>query len=298
MFVTGVVVPTLTPFDGADRIDIGGIEALADFLISAGVHALFPGGTTGEGPLLTMSERFALAEATIRSAAGRVPVIIHTGAVTTTETVELTRHAQTAGATAAAVISPYFYRHSDEALFSHFQTVAAAAPDFPLYLYDNPAVTGNRLSLDVICRLIEACPNIIGLKDSSGDLKTLFTLSTRYPGSFNCLTGSDGTVLPALASGLDGCVSGNANVVPELVIALYNAARSGHLDEARHLQAQLDAVRQILRDGGDLALFKGILSRRGIQTGGVRPPLGQVSWERVDHCWLALLDMGLAFLSG
>lgn len=130
--IKGVIVPPITPFDGRGQISIGSIERLVDFLVERGIHGLFPGGTTGEGPLLTIPERRTLAEAFVEAANGRIPVIVHTGAINIVDTLELTRHAKAVGAQAAAIIPPYFYRHSDEALLRHFERIATEVPDFPI----------------------------------------------------------------------------------------------------------------------------------------------------------------------
>ena len=150
--ITGVIVPPITPFDGRGQIDTAAIRRLVDFLITRGIHGLFPGGTTGEGPLLTISERRQLAEAFVEAADGRVPVIVHTGTITTESTLELTQHAQTIGAQAAAIIPPYFYRHKDDVLLRHFERVATQVPEFPVYLYNNPATAGNNISLELVTR--------------------------------------------------------------------------------------------------------------------------------------------------
>ncbi|GAB4534884.1 MAG: 4-hydroxy-tetrahydrodipicolinate synthase [Anaerolineae bacterium] len=294
--VKGVIVPPLTPFDERGEIDTSAIKRLVDFLIERGIHGLFPGGTTGEGPLLDMSERRRLTEAFVQAADGRVPVIAHTGAITTRATLELTRHAQLSGAQAAAIIPPYFYHHSDEALLQHFELIAAHTPDFPIYLYNNPSVAGNNLSLELVTRLVERCPNIVGIKDSSGSLETLFAISALRNGRFNTASGNDGQILMGMAMGLDACVSGNANVVPELVVALYHATVAGNLELARELQRKVDAVRQLLGDGADLSLFKGILAQRGLAIGTVRAPLLQAPEAVITQRWHALNALGLSLI--
>jgi dihydrodipicolinate synthase/N-acetylneuraminate lyase len=282
--ITGVIVPLLTPFRD-DALDRDALAGLIDFLIEREVAGLFPLGTTGEGPLMTIGERQQVAEWAVACAAGRVPVIIHTGSIGTAETFALTRHARDAGADAAAVIPPYFYKLPDQAIFDHFAAVAGAVPDFPIYLYNNPGVTPNILSTGLVVRLADAFPNIVGLKDSSGSLATLFASRDLNGGTFNAASGSDSIVLAGQAIGLDACVSGNANVVPELVVATLDTARRGDLAAARVFQACLDEVRRILGDGSDLSLFKAMCARRGIPVGDVRAPLRKASAEKIDACW-------------
>lgn len=283
--IQGVVVPIVTPFKPDGTLKVEALPALVDFLIECGVAGLFVGGSTGEGPLLTSEERKALCEATVAAVAGRCSVIAQTGAPTTAESIELTVHAHNAGADAAALIAPYYYTHSVKALFRHFAAVAEACEDLPLYLYNFPAVSNNWLRVELAQQLTECFPNIVGIKDSSGALENLIACTRVRNGQFNTFVGSDGLILAALAAGVDGTVSGNANVVPEIVVALHRAVASGHLEEARRWQAQLDAARALMGDGGNLALYKALLARRGVEVGSVRAPLLPVEEEAVERCW-------------
>ena len=291
--VTGIIVPPVTPFDDNGDIDVGATRELISYLISSGVHGIFPGGTTGEGPLLTLAERRLLAEIVVDETAGQIPVIIHTGAITTAETLELTFHARDIGAQAGAIIPPYYFNHTDEELKGHFQTIANEVPQFPIYLYNNPGVAANPLSVELVTDLVQSCPNIIGMKDSSGSLDLLAGLSAEFNGRFNAISGSDGLMLASLAMGFDACVSGNANIVPELAVALYNAVTANNLEEARLLQQKLNAVRRLLGDGADISLFKGILTRRGIKAGAVRAPLLQAPDSEIAQYWFKLNTLGL-----
>lgn len=288
--IIGVIVPLLTALKD-DALDFDGYAALIDFVIDRGVAGLFPLGTTGEGPLMTNDERRQIAEWTVKCAAGRVPVIIHSGTISTNETIALTRHARDVGASAAAIIPPYFYRLSDAALYDHFAAVAKAVPDFPLYLYNNPGVTPNIISVDLVIRLAETFPNYVGLKDSSGALGALFASRSLQNDAFNAASGSDSLVLASQAIGADACISGNANFVPELVVGTFDAARRGDLDAARKLQALLDEVRFLLGDGSDLSLFKAMCAQRGVSIGDVRAPLRKASAEKISACWERLVEL-------
>lgn len=292
--VKGVIVPLLTPFDDAGELAPDSLTGLVDYLIGRGVQGLFPLGTTGEGPLLSLHERQQVAEIVVSATRGRVPVIIHTGAINTRDTIALTRHARDAGADAAAVIPPFYFLYGEAAIEKHFAAVAQAVPDFPIYLYDNPpVVNGNHITSEMVHRLAQDYSNIVGLKDSSGALTKLFAARELHNGQFNTAIGPDGLILAGLAMGLDACVSGNANVVPELVVALYDAAAAGDLRRAQNLQTQLDAVRRILLDGRELSLYKAMVTRRGIPMGMARDPLPSVTSDRVSECWDALQALGL-----
>ncbi len=297
IYLKGVIIPMVTPFDAQGRLDEAATRQLTNYLIERGVHGLFPAGSTGEGPLLTADERRQLAEIVVQETAGRVPVIIHTGALTQAETIALTQHAQSIGAQGVAIVTPFYFRLKDEALLRFYEQVAASVPDFPIFLYNIPQLTGNNISAELVARLVERCPNIVGMKDSSGSLATLAASLPLRGGKFSAAIGADGLFLAAVAMGIGASVSGNANVVPELFVALYDAAASGDLVRARALQRQIDVVRRILEDGGDLSLFKGMLAKRGIPVGKVRPPLFQTSDAVIEQRWQELSALHLNLLA-
>jgi 4-hydroxy-tetrahydrodipicolinate synthase len=284
----GIIVPLVTPFDNRGEIDLAATRDLVQFLIERGVHGLFPGGTTGEWTLLTLKERHKLAEVVVDAADGRVPVLVHTGTLTTRDTLTLTRHARSIGAQAAAIVTPFYLHLTDEALAGYFEQIANDVPEYPIYLYNIPQLTGRNISLSLIRRLVENCPNIVGMKDSSGSLSTLVASAPLRDGDFNTAIGADGLTLAGVAVGIDAFISGNANVVPELIVALYEAASSGDLILARELQRQLDTVRQLLGDGSNYSLFKGILAQRGIAVGQVRAPLLQSPEAIIQERWREL----------
>lgn len=293
--VRGVIVPMVTLYDDRGQVDHRGMRHLVDFLIARGIGGLFPCGTTGEGPLLSTRERMAIAETVIDAARGRVPVIVHTGAITTEDARLLTRHAHDVGADGAAIFAPYYYTYSEDALYRHFMAVAEEVPDFPLYLYNIPSLTGNLIPVTLVRRLMADCPHLVGVKDSSGSLDyfmRLMELEEERP--FVVANGSDAHILAAVALGCRACVSGNANVVPDLVVHLFVTAEQGDLPAARRLQRQLNQVRHLLEDGTNLSLFKGILRMRDLGvTAHVRPPLPHVPPDLVRERWQALQDIGV-----
>lgn len=291
--IRGVIVPMFTPFTADGALDVDAIGPLVDFLIERGIAGLFPLGTNGEGPLLTTEERQIAAKKVVEATRGRVPVILHTGAITTSETVTLSRHAQEIGADGVAIIPPYFFKLTDEALFDHVAKVAQAVPDLPVYLYNNPGVTPNILSTEMVFRLAESFANITGLKDSAPSLATLYASRHLRGGSFNTASGPDGMIFASQAIGIDACVAGHANFVPELVVSLQAAAQAGDLVRARELQDKLDNVRRIMADGSDLSLFKAMCTKRGVPIGDVRPPLRPTAREKIETAWEGLLSAGV-----
>ena len=256
----GVIVPMLTPLtpDGS-MLAVDAIPPLVEFLIGGGVHALFLAGTTSEGPLLSVIERRELLERTLEAVHGRLPVVLHVGAAATRDAVELAAFAADAGASAIAAVTPYYYAYDRDELAAYFRDIAAAAPKLPMYLYSIPARTAHHIGTDLARELAEV-PNIVGIKDSTGDMQRLLAY-LEVPG-WTVLSGSDVLAGAALAAGSHGIVSGLAGVAPEPFVALWNAHRDG--DAARMLGAYRTVLRvaAALRHGSQLALLKALASER------------------------------------
>jgi dihydrodipicolinate synthase/N-acetylneuraminate lyase len=269
----------VTPFDDGDQIDHDAARQVVAFLLARGIDCLMVGGTTGEGMLLRVEERKALLATVVETVAGQAPVIAHTGCINTADTIELTRHAVKAGATAASVIAPYFYTLDDASLFNHYLAAAKAAPGFPVFVYAFPGNAKNDVSPALLERLIEAAPNIVGCKSSNPDL-VRFQGYVRAGGKgFLPLNGVDGLMLPALALGSKAQVSGNSNVCPEAFCELYAAFQAGDVARARAAQARVNCIRAVLHDGITPAFFKLGLKLRGVQAGRVRAPMRELTGE-------------------
>jgi 4-hydroxy-tetrahydrodipicolinate synthase len=292
--IKGVITPTVTPFDDTGAVNADAIQPLVEYLIGHGIKGIYPLGTTGEGALLSIEERKLVAEATVKAVDGAVPVIIHTGAITTRDTLELAQHARDIGADATALITPYYFQYTDEELEQHFSTIADALPDFPIYLYKFPGVTGNTISLELVTRLANKHENIIGLKDSSGDLQTLFNTNHLHDGQFNTAMGPDELIVAGLSMGIDASVSGHSNLVPEVVVSLYNETVAGNLEEAQRHQHTLNAVRNILQSGTWLSVVKGLMNQRGLSVGGVRRPLLTTSDNVIQACVKKFDELGVS----
>lgn len=293
MCLKGVVVPLLTPFDEQGRVDEQALERLVEFLIEAGVHSLNPCGTTGEGLLLDMTERRRVAERTVSAARGRIPVLVQTGAPTTEATIALTRHAREIGAAAANIVSPFYYRYDEAALVQHYVAVADSVPELPIYLYNIPQLTGNALTVTIVTEIARRCPNVIGLKDSSGSLLQIIDMVAVSNNHFQVAIGADGLILSGLSAGVQAAISGNANVFPEVFVNLFKQFWSGDWAGAQAEQARIQHIRRILKDGQDLSLFKAVLAWRGIPVGGVRAPLLNAPRQLVEHCLEELAALGL-----
>lgn len=197
----GVICPMLTAFDDQGRLDERGIRSLADFLLAHGVDALFPGGTNGEGMLLSLEERKRLCEIVVGHAGKRAPVIIHTGCISTADTIELTRHARDTGAAAAAMIVPYYFTFDEASVRQHFLAVAMATPDFPLFIYCFPGAAKNDASPALLASLHAQAPNIIGAKVTNPDIGRFQDYMAQCGDNMVIFNGVDALALPALSVG-------------------------------------------------------------------------------------------------
>jgi dihydrodipicolinate synthase/N-acetylneuraminate lyase len=269
----GVIPAMVTPLkDEGKSLDVDALKEYCAFLADRKVDGVFCGGTTGEGPLLSMDERRKLAEVTVSQLEGKVSVIVQTGCIRTDQTLELTKHACDIGAKAVGVVLPYYYTYGDDMLYAYFSEIAESVPDFPLFLYNIPGCTTNDVSLELFKRLLGGIKSIVGIKNSTDDI--FQTSAFIHTAGKRCaiFNGNDGLLLPALSIGAAGLVSGNASAFPEPFVELFHAFEDGDLVKARDLQRFIDKLRMILASGRDNASFKRALQFRGIPAGGVRKP--------------------------
>jgi 4-hydroxy-tetrahydrodipicolinate synthase len=237
----GLMPAMVTPFDERGEVDLVAAKAVVERFIEAGVDGISPLGSTGEFSHLTGEERKRFAEEVVRIVAGRVPLVVGVGAAGTKEMVELARHAESAGADAVLVVSPFYWKVGEEALFKHFATVAESV-DVPVVIYNLPMLTGIDLSPSLIARIAEECPSVVGLKDTVTEYShTVGALreAKRVRPDFSVLSGWEDLILPSLLAGADGSICAFANVAPELFIGLVRAAQDGDLARAAELHRRV-----------------------------------------------------------
>jgi 4-hydroxy-tetrahydrodipicolinate synthase len=292
--LSGVVPALLTPFgQGGQGIDEDAFVALVEFVINAGVHGLYVAGTTGEAPLMSLSERKTLASLAVKAAKGRVKVAIQTGCVSTRDTLELTAHAAEIGADAAGIVTPYYYPFDEESLRNHYSQVAAAVGGFPLYLYNIPSRTGNDISPRLVKELANEQGNIVGIKDSSKDLERFMHYVAELSPGISVVMGTDSFILPAFLLGGRAAISAVGNLFPELVVKLYECCRVGDWKEAVKLQYRVHRIKEVLKGTAGLAVYKAALALRGIPSGQARAPQGEVSKEEMIRLEIRLRQEGL-----
>jgi len=263
----GVLPALITPFtDDGSAIDTGALTALVDRVINAGVGGLVPGGSTGEFTTLTNGERRLLVEVTVEAAAGRVAVVAGTGALSTRETVELSVHAEQAGAAAVMVVPPFYDALSWRELVAHYTAVADAI-DVPIMYYNLPSATGVKLTAAQLSEL-----PISSLKDTGGDFAAATELiQTDGP---TLLNGWDTLTFAALAAGVSAVVWGTASIIPEQCVELHRLLIDDlDLSAARELWSRLWPLCQFLEAQSYPAAVKAGCRLMGDTTGPVRAPL-------------------------
>jgi 4-hydroxy-tetrahydrodipicolinate synthase len=279
----GVFPALITPFrDGA--VDEAAFVALIERQIAAGVHGLVPAGTTGESPTLSHDEHGRVVELCVETAGGRVPVIAGAGSNSTAESIDLTRRAKAVGADAALISTGYYNRPSQDGLYRHFAAIDAAV-DFPVVVYNVPSRTIVDISNETIERLA-MLPNIIGVKDATGDVARVGFQRLTCGDDWVLLSGDDSTALGYIAHGGHGCISVTANVAPEACVAFFKACIAGELETARALQDRLVRLHKALFLDASPAPTKFALARLGLCSDEVRLPIAPCA----DDVKPAILD--------
>jgi dihydrodipicolinate synthase/N-acetylneuraminate lyase len=267
-----VIVALLTPFDESGDLDETALEAHVDHLVAAGVDALMPCGTTGEGPVLSDREVAEVARATCEAASGRVPVLAHVGRPGTGPTLAIARRAVEHGAQAVAAVVPYYYAADGDQIRAHYAALVEGLEGTPVYGYTIPERTHNELEPGLLGALIG--DGLAGLKDSTKSIERHreYAAAARDAGRpFNLFVGTGSLVLEAVEAGAAGTVLAVANSHPELCVGLVRACREGRRDDAERLQAELaEAEREIQRDGGAIPGLKRRVAERLRERGGAR----------------------------
>ncbi len=266
----GVFTALVTPFrDGA--VDEAAFVALVERQIAAGVHGLVPVGTTGETATLSHDEHRKVVSLCVETARGRVPVIAGAGSNSTAEAIELAGHAKAAGAQAALVVTPYYNRPSQEGLFAHYTAVAKAV-DLPVVVYNVPSRTGVDIADATLARLA-VLPNIVGVKDATGDMARASQQRRLRGGDWILLSGDDPSALGYMAHGGHGCISVTSNVAPGPCAAFYDACMSGDWTGALVLQDRLIDLHKALFLDASPAPTKFALAHLGLVTEECRLPI-------------------------
>lgn len=272
----GVIAPMLTPFKENRDLNIDALKMLADWLIGQGVHGLFPVSTVGEAAKLGVEEKKTIIKSVVDIANGRVPVIAGTGFPDEKRTIELTKYAQDVGADAAIIVEPYYQKPPVEALYEYYESINDSMRDFPIVLYNIPSFAGYELTPELVAKCA-ALENVVGIKDSSGDIVKFNSMLHLAGDRIAVLQGVDALFFPSLAIGSPGGMMGGANVAAKMEVDMYNAFGKGDFEEARKIHARLLPLWLALSEFGTFPVsFKEATTMMGIPMGPARKPTEQL----------------------
>ncbi len=272
----GSIPAVITPFDG-NEVDYDSLFKVLNHLIQNGSHGLVPCGTTGESPTLSHDEHKKIIEETIRISDKRVPVIAGTGSNNTLEAIEYTKHAESSGADAALVVTPYYNKPTQSGLYEHFKKIAEKT-NIPIIIYNIPGRSIVDMTIETMIELSKI-ENIIGVKDATNDLFRPLLTRKKMQNKFCYLSGEDGTALAYLAQGGDGCISVTANVAPKLCSEMHTAWKNGNITKAQDINLKLSSLHEALFIESSPGPVKYAASLLGLCNESTRLPLSEIKHE-------------------
>ncbi|MHA1963096.1 MAG: 4-hydroxy-tetrahydrodipicolinate synthase [Candidatus Thorarchaeota archaeon] len=290
----GILPALVTPFTRDGDINEDGYKQVIDYTIEKGATGVVTLGTTGEFSYLRTEERKKMLKLTIDFVDGRVPIIAGTGQHSTRATVELTKYAADVGCDAAIVISPYYLRPADKGYFEHYATVARKG-NLPVLLYNIPQCTLGVLNSNVVEDLAEL-DNIVGIKDSSGNVPYILELIQKLKGKMEVIIGSDECFLSAFAAGSKAAIMASANVIPHIWVEIMKLVQKGKIEKAAKLQRSVQTFARIVLKYGAAPPVKAALKMIGLNAGRSRMPLnsgGTLTPETKEEIRIELEKMGV-----
>jgi 4-hydroxy-tetrahydrodipicolinate synthase len=287
----GSFVALVTPFKDDESLDEAKLKELIEFQIDGGTHGIVPCGTTGESPSLSDEEHDRVIELTVETVNGRVPIIAGTGSNSTTRTLRATEHAKAAGADAALIVTPYYNKPNQQGLYAHYMKIADSV-DIPIIIYNVPPRCGTDILSDTVAQLAEH-PNIVGLKEATGELKRASEVVSMCPDDFVVLSGDDINTLPILSVGGKGVISVVANVDPADIAETCNAFKAGNIELARKLHYKTMQLAVDLFIETNPIPAKTALMLMGKLNGQLRLPLAPLTPANQETLRQTLEDAGL-----
>ncbi|MAG30757.1 MAG: 4-hydroxy-tetrahydrodipicolinate synthase [Deltaproteobacteria bacterium] len=286
----GIHTALITPLRNG-TIDEEALRGLVERQIEAGIDGLVPCGSTGEAATLSHLEHRQIVEIVIEAAAGRVPVIAGTGSNSTREAVELTMHAQEAGADGALLLSPYYNKPTQEGIYAHYAAVAHETA-LPLLVYNIPGRTASNISPNTLGRLARL-EHIVGVKEASGDLDQIAHVVAKCPADFTVLSGDDSLTIPMLSIGGKGVISTTSNVAPTQVCDLVHRFQSGDIPGARVLHFELLPLFDALFCETNPIPVKAAAAALGWCGDEIRLPLTRIGDANLERLKVVLKDLGI-----
>lgn len=267
-FIKGVIVPILTPVDENEMIDEKKLREQVDYVIEGGILGILAFGSNGEFYVIEEDEMERGLKIMVDQAAGRVPVYFGIGAISTKKCCRLAKMAVANGAAGISVLQPMFLKPTEAELFEHFKTIAEAVPDTPMLLYNNPGRVGYTMSGNLVDRLAHEVPNIVGMKDTSGDItQTAEFIRRTRDVNFKVFGGKDTLLYASLCHGAVGGVCTAGNFMPELIVDVYNKYMAGDLEGSLEAQFKLNPVRLSMDGASFPVAAKDMANLRGRNIG-------------------------------
>jgi 4-hydroxy-tetrahydrodipicolinate synthase len=267
----------VTPFDQNGEVDFNATRNLVDYLIENGTDGIVVAGTTGESPTLSSEEKVALFQFVVAVVNGRVPVIAGTGSNNTRASISLTKQAEEAGVDGIMLVAPYYNKPSQEGMYQHFKAIAEST-SLPIMIYNIPGRCAVNISVETLVRLSQL-PNIVAVKEASGNLDAMAEIISRTPSDFSLYSGDDGLTLPVLAIGGTGVVSVASHVIGNEMKDMIQLFKNGQVQEAASAHRRLLPIMKALFTAPNPAPVKAALNINGVNVGGLRLPLLPLSDE-------------------
>ena len=289
--IQGSIVALVTPMHPDGSLDLPGYKKLIDWHFAEGTDAIVAVGTTGESPTVSVDEHCELIKVAVEHAAGRIPVIAGAGGNSTSEAIELTHYAKSVGADAVLSVVPYYNRPTQEGLYRHFKSIAEAV-DIPVILYNVPGRTVADISNDTVVRLADV-PNVVGIKDATGDIGRGIALIAALPQRFLVYSGDDASAVALMLLGAKGSISVSANIAPRALHALCKAAIAGDTRAARDWHQKTLPLHRMQGMEPNPIPTKWAMHHMGLIEAGLRLPLVPLSPALHDVVRTALVQSGV-----
>jgi 4-hydroxy-tetrahydrodipicolinate synthase len=288
---TGVGTALVTPFTSSGALDEAAVRRLGRRQIDAGIHFLCPCGTTGENPTLTNAERLRIVEILVDEAQGRVPVLAGAGGYNTAEVIQLAGEMQKRGSAGFLSVTPYYNKPTQEGLYQHYRAVAASTP-LPIIVYNVPGRTGVNVEVATLQRLAEI-PNIVGVKEASGNVSQMCDICRAVPSDFIVLSGDDALTLPLMAVGGRGIISVVSNEIPAEMVQMVEAAERNDFAAARRTHARILPLMQINFVEANPIPVKAAMAAMGLLEEAYRLPMVPPRPAAREKILTVLKDLGL-----
>lgn len=289
--VEGAITAMVTPFTESGELDIEGMGSNVRFQIDNGISGLVPLGTTGESPTVSDGERETVIKTVIAAAGGKVPVIVGTGTNSTGHSIELSQQAEELGADAVLVVSPYYNKPTQEGLYRHFRAIAESI-GIPVIVYNIQGRTAVNIETATLARMAQV-PNIIAVKEASGNLAQMMDVLEQLPKSFSVVSGDDNLSLPLMALGGRGVISVVSNLIPGKVSDMCAAANKGDFAAARKLHFDMLPIFKAAFIETNPIPIKAAMNMAGLPAGPVRMPLCEMGPANIEKLRAVLQKMGI-----